>query len=76
MVYKYQNKGGNSSVKSYSLDSDSITVMFEDGSIYLFNYSSTTFYIVEKMKQLAKNGVGLNSYIKRVVKKRYARKLR
>ena len=76
MVYSYLNRGGNSGVAFYSIESDSITVQFKDGSVYLYNYSSTSISGVEHMKQLARNGVGLNSYISRVVKKRYARKLR
>ena len=75
MVYRYLNKGGNSSVANYSIGADSITVQFKDGASYLYNYSSTTMVGVEHMKQLAVNGIGLNSYISRVVKKQYARKL-
>lgn len=76
MVQRYLNRGGNSNVANYSIEADSITVQFKDGSMYLYNYSSTTVAGVENMKQLAVNGIGLNSYISRVVRKRYARKLR
>lgn len=76
MVQRYLNRGGNSSVANYSIEADSITVQFKDGSVYLYNYASSTVAGVEQMKQLAVNGIGLNSYIGRVVRKRYARKLR
>lgn len=76
MTYRYLNRGGNSNVAYYSIGADSITVQFNDGSVYLYNYASTTVSGIEHMKQLANNGVGLNSYISRIVRKRYARKLR
>lgn len=73
---KYQNLGGNSNVAYYSSSTDSITVQFNDGSIYLYNYPVSGKYNVDEMIRLANYGSGLNSYIGRVVKKRYARKLR
>lgn len=76
MLQHYLNKGGNSSVANYSIEQDSITVQFKDGSAYLYNYFSTGVAGIEQMKRLAVNGKGLNSYISRFVRKRYARKLR
>ena len=76
MYYKYRNLGGNSNVSSYSIGFDSIIVEFKDRSRYLYTYYSTSTAGVEHMKYLAKRGVGLNSYISRVVRKRYARRLR
>jgi hypothetical protein len=75
MVYRYRNFGGNSSVVKYSLGSDNIVVEFKDGARYLYTYSSTTPRLVEHMKLLARKGRGLNSFISRTIKKRYARKL-
>ncbi|TSJ41660.1 hypothetical protein [Fluviicola chungangensis] len=76
MVQRYLNRGGNSNVANYSIEGDSITVQFKDGSMYLYNYFSTGVAGVEQMKRLAVNGMGLNSYISRFVRKQYARKLR
>lgn len=76
MIYKYTNKGGNSNVAFYSIKKDSITVEFNGGSMYLYNYTSTSISEIEYMKELAQKGIGLNSYIGRVVKKRFAQKLR
>ncbi len=73
---QYANLGGNSGVTAYDFDDDSITVTFKDGSMYLYNYAVTGQHDVEHMKSLAKAGQGLNSYIGRVVRKRYAKKLR
>jgi hypothetical protein len=76
MVYHYKNKGGNSNVCTYTFGLDFIKVQFNDGSVYLYNYSSTSMTCVEQMKKLALKGIGLNSYIGKTVKKNYAAKLR
>lgn len=72
----YKNIGGDSGVHSYEIGSDSITVQFTDGAVYLYNYGSAGQHAVEEMKRLALSGDGLNSYINKHVKKRYASKLR
>jgi hypothetical protein len=73
---QYQNSGGNSGVSAYEIGTDSITVQFKDGAAYLYNNASAGSANIEKMKQLAIAGVGLNSFISTVVKKGYASKLR
>ena len=72
----YANAGGDSGVVAYEVGDDSIAVQFKGGAEYLYNYASTGQANVEQMKKLARAGQGLNSYISRVVKKAYARKLR
>jgi hypothetical protein len=72
----YANRGGNSGVRSYEIDDDSIVVEFKDESKYLYNYTASGKAHVEEMKRLANAGQGLNSYISRHVKKNYAKKLR
>lgn len=73
---QYQNRGGDSGVSAYEIGTDSITVKFKDGALYLYNNSSAGSANIEKMKQLAVAGMGLNSFISSVVKKGYASKLR
>ena len=73
---RYKNLGGNSGVIEYEIDDDSIVVTFRDGSMYLYNSSRPGRAAVDKMKQLAQRGRGLNSYISRTIRKNYARKLR
>lgn len=73
---RYLNLGGDSGVRLYASGDDSITVQFSDGSVYLYNYQRPGQAAVEKMKELAQAGRGLNSYINRFVGKRYAAKLR
>ncbi len=73
---RYANRGGDSGITGYEIAPDSITVQLSDGSAYLYTYDSTGQSDVEQMKSLAQHGQGLNSFISKNVKKRYARKLR
>ena len=72
---RYRNLGGNSSVYSYQIGDSEIVVRFNDGATYLYTYTSTGSMNIEQMKQLAINGIGLNSLISRRIKKKYARRL-
>jgi hypothetical protein len=73
---RYKNLGGNSGVYAYETGVNHITVQFRDGAVYLYNYLSTGSSSVERMKQLASAGRGLNSYISTYIRKKYATKLR
>ncbi|MGR6858933.1 hypothetical protein ACU5EH_00665 [Aliivibrio salmonicida] len=75
-MQKYSNFGGDSNVHSFEIAADSITVVFNGGATYLYTIGSTGITDIVEMKRLAMSGQGLNSYIGRVVKKRFARKLR
>ena len=72
----YKNLGGDSGVTSYEITLDSIKVEFLDSSMYLYTYSSAGAASINCMKQLAVAGEGLNSFINRVVRNRYAKKIR
>jgi len=61
---------------AYEIGDNSIKVQFCDGSLYLYNNQSAGSHNIEQMKALAIAGRGLNSFISKVVKKRYASKLR
>ncbi len=73
---RYKNLSGNSGVAAYEIATDSITVEFKDGHVYLYTYQSAGSENIERMKELAIAGRGLNTYISRHVRKRYASKLR
>lgn len=73
---RYKNLGGDSGVVAYEIGSDFIRVQFSDGEIYLYTYASAGSHHIEHMKQLARNGQGLNSFINTTVRKAYARKER
>ena len=72
----YSNLGGDSNVKSYEINSNSIRVMFNDFSIYEYTSSSVGIINLERMKLLADRGSGLNSFINTTVKKNYSRRIR
>ena len=72
----YKNLGGDSGVVAYEIGQGSITVQFKDGSVYLYTNQSAGAASIAEMQRLAKAGQGLNSFISRVVKKGYVRKLR
>lgn len=73
---RYRNRGGDSGIVAYEIGSDFITVKFSDRSVYLYTYRSAGSANIEHMKRLAIAGEGLNSFINRRVRKRYAKKLR
>lgn len=76
MMERYKNLGGNSNVVAYEIGAGDITVQFGDGSVYLYTNQSAGAASINEMHRLARAGQGLNSYIGRVVKKGYARKIR
>lgn len=70
----YKNANGNSNVRAFSIGEDYIDVQFGKGEIYRYSVTSAGSYNIEKMKALAVQGWGLNSYIMRNVKKGYERR--
>lgn len=72
----YKNLGGDSGIIGYDYSSDSVTVFFSTGAVYLYNIYSTGRANINHMIRLAVAGHGLNSFISRVVRKGYARRLR
>ncbi len=72
----YDDIDGDSGVLSYEYGSDWIIVEFERGQQrhYKYTYASAGSIHVDRMKVLANQGEGLNSYINRNVGKAYAQK--
>lgn len=72
----YKNLNGNSTVISYEIAEDSIHVVFKTGAQrnYLYNHDRPGKDVVDRLKVLAKQGHGLNSYLTRIVKSNYANK--
>ena len=68
---RYQNLNGNSSIYGYSIESDRISVTFNDGRTYSYSYGRAGKNHVDTMKVLAERGSGLNSYIMRNVRYLY-----
>lgn len=64
-MHHYKNKGGNSSILFYKSGHHYITLIFSDYSVYRYTKNSVGEKNLNKMKKLAKKGVGLNSFISR-----------
>ena len=72
---RYGNLHGNSGVVAYEEGRNFIRVQFKKGGIYLYTYDSAGEEEVEFMKELAREGKGLASFI-REIGERYANRER
>jgi hypothetical protein len=75
----YKNLSGQSTIVMYDIGGDFIDVMFKtpakDGStIYRYSYTSAGSASIEHMKDLARQGQGLNSFITTMVRDLYESK--
>ncbi len=75
-MQRYSDIDRNSGVVAYETGSDYIRVKFDDGAVYLYTYASAGSQRIERMKELATRGDGLNAYINNHVRKAYERKER
>ena len=74
VMQRYADINNDSGVIGYEISATSITVWF-DGTVrpYTYSYAVAGQNHVEKMKQLAQSGDGLNAYINYNVKFKYDR---
>jgi hypothetical protein len=73
-MQRYKDIDGDSGVHSYEYGEEHIVVQFDSGHVYTYTYRSAGHHNIERMKVLADSGEGLNSFIMRRVKNRYAKK--
>ena len=73
---KYQNLSGKSTVVSYKILKDSVTVVFTSHRKYIYSNQSAGRLNVKQMKDLAIAGKGLGTFIDTNLKEGYARKIR
>jgi hypothetical protein len=73
---RYGNLGGNSGIVGYEIGADFVRVQFSAGGVYLYTCDSAGSDNIEQMKQLARSGEGLNSFIQRNLRSAYARRER
>jgi hypothetical protein len=73
---RYRDIDGDSGVTGYEIGADYVRVKFRDNSVYLYIYASAGADNIEQMKKLAVAGDGLNVFMNRNVRKRYAKKER
>lgn len=71
----YKNISRNAGVKAYEIGEHSITIMFADGRVYVYDHTAPGREQVEQMKRLAERGRGLTTYINQHVRDNYAHKL-
>jgi len=73
-MQKYADINNDSGVDSFEISSESITVFFKGTNRpYSYSYSLAGKHHVERMKELALSGDGLNAYINYNVKFKYDR---
>jgi len=70
----YRDTNGDSGVDAYQIGDSFIRVRFKDAAVYLYTNESAGVDNIQQMKKLAQSGDGLNAFINKHVKKRYARK--
>ena len=75
LFHRYGNRSGRSSVAGYALVGNGIAVRYADGAIFLYDRDCPGPLHVQRMKQLARDGDGLGTYISRRVGQRYATRL-
>lgn len=70
----YKNLQGDSGIESYEMTDDSLTVKFKSGQFrhYLYTNKKPGPAALERMKQLAIQGKGLNGYILTIIKDRFS----
>lgn len=73
---KYQNLNGHSGIECFAIGPDFITIGFRNGDCRMYTYESAGPEAVERMKELARSGKGLNSFIEKNGELKCARKWR
>ncbi|KAF0208234.1 MAG: hypothetical protein FD171_1070 [Actinobacteria bacterium] len=59
----YTDYDKDSGVAEYEIGEDYINIRFDDGSVYTYTYASAGATDIERMKELASAGNGLNAFI-------------
>lgn len=75
LMERYRSTHDDSGVAEFEIGPDWIVVRFKDGGTYKYTYKSAGSSNIEKMKTLARQGFGLNTFINRNVKKNYETKI-
>ena len=59
----YANLSGNSGVMQYDAEDEYVIVMFTSGNFIGYNYDDYGKQTVDKIKELAEQGFGLNRFL-------------
>lgn len=72
---RYINRTNRSNVKEYRIGETFVVIRFKDESTYLYSNSLLTEGELTYIKNLADSGAGLNSYLTRLIGRRYTARL-
>lgn len=75
-MQKYKNLDGDSGVEEFETGSDRITVKFKGGAEYTYTNQSAGAENVRQAVALAEGGEGLNAFIMKNMRTKYASKSR
>ncbi|MEK6396652.1 MAG: hypothetical protein V4734_01070 [Terriglobus sp.] len=70
----YRKVRGASGVVAYAVVDDAMHIQFRNGDVYVYTPAATGRLHLKVMKQLARAGAGLSTYVSRQVKDRYTLK--
>ena len=70
----YRKVRGASGVVAYAFVDDAMHIQFRTGDVYVYTPANTGRLHLKVMKQLARAGAGLSTYVSRQVKDRYTLK--
>lgn len=71
----YLNKSGTSPITKFKIEEEKITVWYNDDTSYSYSYARAGQPIVEKIKEFARAGEGLATYISQQAKFLYDHKI-
>jgi hypothetical protein len=71
---RYLNLAGNSGVLEYEIGDEWIRIRFRNGAVYRYTYGSAGRAGIERMKDLARAGRGLSTFVSTTVRDHYADK--
>lgn len=71
----YLNKSGNSPITKFRIEEQKVTVWYNDDTSYSYSYSRAGQSIVDRIKELAREGEGLATFISQQAKFLYDHKI-
>src|SRR5690606_15117584 len=73
--HRYGNRDNRSGIQAYALLARGIAIRFVDGAVLLYDRDCPGQQHVDRMKELARAGRGLGTYLGRHVGRRYASRI-
>ena len=70
----YRKVHAASGVVAYAFDNDAMHIQFQNGDVYVYTPAATGRLHLKVMRQLARAGAGLSTYISRQIRNRYSLK--